>query len=142
MDVARRYTGQQVNTTAIRDFTDALRHPNMSFNINPFPNNESDDNAFIKCIDDKSAQAYCPQRWKAMQAWINNVVKVSRAEMHMRNSHNLAKFKHRRSGSDLFLIITYSLTQLLYHNILTDLVFPTMISTLFLCNLYKLNRTL
>lgn len=76
VDVARRYTGQQVNTTAIRDFTDALRHPNMSFNINPFPSNESDDNAFIKCIDDKSAQAYCPQRWKAMQAWINNVVKT------------------------------------------------------------------
>jgi len=49
----------------------------MSFNSKPFPSNESGNDAFIKCIDSKSAQAYCPERWKAMQLWIKNTDKVS-----------------------------------------------------------------
>ena len=77
VDVAKRYTGEQDNRTAITAFKAVLRHSNMSFNNKPFPANESDENAYIKCYDDKSAQGYCPERWKAMQKWIENTVEVS-----------------------------------------------------------------
>ena len=63
VDVAKRYTGEQDNRTAITAFKAVLRHSNMSFNNKPFPANESDENAYIKCYDDKSAQGYCPERW-------------------------------------------------------------------------------
>ena len=77
VDVAKRYTGEKDNRTAITAFKAVLRHSNMSFNNKPFPANESDENAYIKCYDDKSAQGYCPERWKAMQKWIENTVEVS-----------------------------------------------------------------
>ena len=74
--MAKSYTGEETEELAVPAFQQVLRHPDMSFN-KPFPNNESGDNAFIKCTDPKSAQAYCPERWKAMQLWIKNTVKVS-----------------------------------------------------------------
>lgn len=76
VDVAKRYTGEKDNRTAITAFKAVLRHSNMSFNNKPFPANESDENAYIKCYDDKSAQGYCPERWKAMQKWIENTVET------------------------------------------------------------------
>lgn len=72
VDIAKRYTGEKVNTTAISNFKLALQHANMSFNIEAFPTNESDEKAFRLCVDDKSARAYCPERWRAMQDWIAN----------------------------------------------------------------------
>ena len=93
MDIAKKYTNEQVNTTAIDRFKDVLRRPDMSFNNKSFPSNESDNNAFIKCTDDESAQKFCPQRWKAMQAWIKNSVEVSR--MRMSDLHNLIKINQR-----------------------------------------------
>lgn len=74
--IARQYTGQNVDDDAIRDFKDVLRQANMSFNTEEFPRNESDANAYVKCMDEKSAQAYCPKRWKAMRAWIDNTQKT------------------------------------------------------------------
>ncbi|XP_067024148.1 uncharacterized protein [Acropora muricata] len=76
VDIAKKYTGQEGDTTAISEFKLALQHVNMSFNIKGFPGNESDENAFRLCVDDKSAQAYCPERWKAMRAWIANTENV------------------------------------------------------------------
>lgn len=76
MDIAKKYTGQEENTTAISEFKLTLQHVNMSFNIKGFPGNESDENAFRRCVDDKSAQAYCPERWKAIRAWIANTENV------------------------------------------------------------------
>lgn len=81
--IARQYTGQNVDDDAIRDFKDVLRQANMSFNTEEFPRNESDANAYVKCMDEKSAQAYCPKRWKAMRAWIDNTQKVSELQMRM-----------------------------------------------------------
>ena len=75
--MAKSYTGEETEELAVPAFQQVLRHPNMSFNSKPFPNNESGNDAFLKCIDSKSAQAYCPERWKAMQLWIENTVKVS-----------------------------------------------------------------
>ena len=75
--MAKSYTGEETDALAVTAFQQVLQHANMSFNSKPFPNNESDNNAFIKCFDSKSAQAYCPERWKALQLWIKNTVKVS-----------------------------------------------------------------
>lgn len=76
--MAKSYTGERDNEAlAVSQFKDVLGHANMSFNIKSFPSNESGELAFIKCNDQKSAQAYCPQRWKALQAWIQNTIKVS-----------------------------------------------------------------
>lgn len=77
VEVAKSYTGEETEELAVPAFQLVLRGANMSFNSKPFPSNESGDNAFIKCNDPKSAQAYCPERWKAMQLWIKNTVKVS-----------------------------------------------------------------
>ena len=76
--MAKSYTGEETEELAVPAFQQVLRHANMSFNSEPFPSNESDNDAFIKCFDSESAQAYCPERWKAMQLWIQNTVKVSR----------------------------------------------------------------
>lgn len=76
VDLAKRYTGEEDNNTAITDFKAVLRHSNMSFNSKPFPANESGNDAHIKCYDDKSAQEYCPERWKALQKWITNTVET------------------------------------------------------------------
>ena len=84
--IARQYTGQNVDDDAIRDFKDVLL-VNMSFNIEEFPRNESDTNAYVKCMDDTSAQAYCPKRWKAMRAWIDNTQKVSELQIRMHSHH-------------------------------------------------------
>ena len=75
--MAKLYTRETNEAVALNMFRAVLRHANMSFNVKPFPSNESDYNAFIKCHDPKSAQAYCPVRWKAMQAWTKNTVEVS-----------------------------------------------------------------
>ena len=75
--MAKSYTGEETDALAVAAFQQVLQHANMSFNSKPFPSNESDNNAFIKCFDPKSAQAYCPERWKALQLWIKNTVKVS-----------------------------------------------------------------
>lgn len=48
----------------------------MYFNDQPFPNNETGKEAFVKCNDLKSAEAYCPKRYKAMKAWIENTDKA------------------------------------------------------------------
>ncbi|XP_078384992.1 uncharacterized protein LOC144667449 [Oculina patagonica] len=76
--VAKQYTGEENEVLAVSQFQTALRQPDMPFNSKPFPSNESGDVAFRKCIDPKSAQAYCPQRWKAMQAWINNTFQTAK----------------------------------------------------------------
>lgn len=48
----------------------------MYFNDQPFPANESGKEAVVKCNDLKSAEAYCPKRYKAMKAWIENTDKA------------------------------------------------------------------
>jgi len=81
VEVAKSYTGEETEVLAVPAFQQVLRHANMSFNSKPFPSNESGNDAFIKCIDSKSAQAYCPERWKAMQLWIKNTDKTMKNDI-------------------------------------------------------------
>ena len=95
-ELAKQYTKEQLTANAITEFKAVLTDPNLSFNTKSFPSNESDGNAFIKCHDEKTAQMYCPERWKAMQAWIANTVKVSGLETF--DLHNLVKHKGGGGG--------------------------------------------
>ena len=53
----------------------------MYLNDKPFPDNETGKEPFVKCSDDaSSAEAYCPKRYKAMQAWRDKEFK--RGEQH------------------------------------------------------------
>ena len=77
MELVREYTGKNDDTEARDLFLAEIDSVGNYFNNIGFPSNESETNAFIKCIDDASAKAYCPKRWKAMQTWINNVREAS-----------------------------------------------------------------
>ena len=78
MKLAQDYTkllnieGSSDNGTAIQEFIKVMQDQTMYFNDKPFPDNETGKEAFIKCYDNPSAEAYCPKRYKAMQAWIKN----------------------------------------------------------------------
>lgn len=74
--LAQDYTGIKNNVSAINAFTRQMQDQEMYFNDKPFPDNETSNDAFIKCYDDASAKAYCPKRYKAMQAWIKNSKEV------------------------------------------------------------------
>ena len=78
MKVVRDYTGISNDVKARDSFISEIQAANKYFNEKPFPSNESDENAFIKCVDADSAKQYCPERWKAMQAWIKNTDKASK----------------------------------------------------------------
>ena len=75
--MAKLYTQEQNETAAVNNFKSVLRNPDRWFNSQPFPINESGNDAFINCYEPISAQANCPQRWNAMQKWINNTFDVS-----------------------------------------------------------------
>lgn len=77
MELVREYTGKNDDTEARKLFLTEIESVGNYFNNKSFPSNESENNAFIKCIDDESAKAYCPKRWEAMQTWINNVREAS-----------------------------------------------------------------
>ena len=72
MQLAKDYTDFNNNISAIDEFTREFQAQDKYFNDKPFPANESGEEAFIKCNDTKNAEAYCPKRYKAMKAWIEN----------------------------------------------------------------------
>ncbi len=80
MELAKEYTGIKNNNTAIERFIQEVQGEDMYFNDKPFPAKESGNEAFINCYDTKSAEASCPERFKAMNAWIANTEKASNWE--------------------------------------------------------------
>lgn len=77
MELVREYTGKNDDNEARDLFRTEIESVGNYFNDKSFPSNESENDAFIKCVDDASAKAYCPKRWKAMQTWISNVREAS-----------------------------------------------------------------
>ncbi|KAL9959510.1 hypothetical protein ACROYT_G032837 [Oculina patagonica] len=77
VELAKEYTGIKNNNTAIERFIQEVQGEDMYFNDKPFPAKESGNEAFINCYDKKSAEASCPERFKAMNAWIANTEKAS-----------------------------------------------------------------
>lgn len=77
LDLVKNYTGNNDEVKARKAFITEIQKQDQSFNERSFPVEESNDKAFVKCFDDKSAKEHCPQRWEAMQTWIQNTAKVS-----------------------------------------------------------------
>lgn len=77
VELAKEYTGSKKNTTAIDKFIKEMQAQDMYFNDKPFPLRESGEEAFVNCFDNKSAEDKCPERYKAMKAWLKNTDTVS-----------------------------------------------------------------
>lgn len=48
----------------------------MFFNKEPFPANESDENAHNLCTSVEEAKKYCPKRWETMEKWFAEARRV------------------------------------------------------------------
>ena len=69
MKAAKSTTGIDNETEAVIEFRKKLDSPDNYFNKEPFPANESDDQAHKRCSSIEGAKKYCPMRWKALQGW-------------------------------------------------------------------------
>ena len=73
---AKEVTGVSDNETAVIKFKQKLNSSEMYYNTQPFPQNESDEEADKKCRDIEGAKTYCPKRWEALQLWLADSRKV------------------------------------------------------------------
>ena len=70
VSIAKKVTRIAVDGDAVKAFQNVLLDLKTSyFNSKPIPANQSQGEAFKKCVSDESAQKYCPQRWEAMMKW-------------------------------------------------------------------------
>ena len=69
LNITKQYTGITNKTEAVIAFKKELNSSRMWHNHGPFPSNESNENAFKKCISPETAKKYCPVRWAAIQRW-------------------------------------------------------------------------
>ncbi|XP_020917030.1 uncharacterized protein LOC110254389 isoform X2 [Exaiptasia diaphana] len=69
IDIAKQITKNPNETDAIEEFQKTLNDRPQWHNKEQFPENESNSDAYKKCIDAQSAQKYCPKRWAAVQDW-------------------------------------------------------------------------
>ena len=69
MEIAKNMTGETDENDAIREFKKIIDNPKENFNTEPFPANESNENAYRNCSDKQSAEKNCPKRWAAMAGW-------------------------------------------------------------------------
>ncbi|XP_031569347.1 uncharacterized protein LOC116303878, partial [Actinia tenebrosa] len=67
--ITKIYTKKSNESEAILEFKKTLNSSVMWHNNGSFPSNESDGNAFKKCVSPETAQKYCPVRWAAIQRW-------------------------------------------------------------------------
>lgn len=69
IDIAKKYTNRSDEKEAIQVFRQVLNSTSMWHNNGSFPKNESDENAFKKCVSPETAVKYCPVRWEAVNKW-------------------------------------------------------------------------
>lgn len=69
LEVARNVTGLDNNTEAVKKFREMLTDRSNYFNEEPFPKNESDEEAHKRCSNIEDAKKYCPKRWEAAEKW-------------------------------------------------------------------------
>ncbi|XP_001632923.2 uncharacterized protein LOC5512641 isoform X1 [Nematostella vectensis] len=67
--IAREVSGKTNDTEAKKLFQARLKAPDMSYNQQPFPANESDEDAHRLCRSDGAAMIFCPTRWREIQKW-------------------------------------------------------------------------
>lgn len=76
LEIARQVTGENDNDTAKQEFIQRLNQSDMFFNKEPFPANESNENAHNLCTSVKEAKKYCPKRWETMEKWFAEARRV------------------------------------------------------------------
>ncbi|XP_029193183.2 uncharacterized protein LOC114959365 [Acropora millepora] len=76
LEVVREVTGETNNVRAVEKFREKLNSSENYFNSEPFPKDESDEEAHKKCSDIEGAKKYCPKRWAAMELWFSESRKV------------------------------------------------------------------
>ena len=76
-EIAKKVTGKNNESEAIKEFRSKLDSPDNFFNKDPFPDNESDAQAHVRCSTIEGAKKYCPMRWKALQEWFKEARMVS-----------------------------------------------------------------
>ncbi|EDO31412.1 predicted protein [Nematostella vectensis] len=69
LNITIMYTGKSNERDSVKEFKAVLNSANMWHNNGSFPKNESDENAYKKCVSPASAAKYCPVRWAAIQRW-------------------------------------------------------------------------
>ena len=67
--MARNVTGLHNDTEAVKKFREMLTERSNYFNEEPFPKNESNEEAHKRCSNIKDAKKYCPKRWEAAEKW-------------------------------------------------------------------------
>jgi hypothetical protein len=67
--VARNVTGIQNDTEAVKKFRAMLTNQSNYFNDEPFPKNESNEEAHKRCSTIEDAKKHCPKRWQAAEKW-------------------------------------------------------------------------
>lgn len=73
LEMGRNITGEDDRDKMIEKFLKKINGPSQFCNVNSFPSNESDDDAYDRCDSDEGAQKYCPTRWKAKETWFDNI---------------------------------------------------------------------
>ena len=76
VDFAKETTGKANEADAIKTFRELINSQKMFFNHETFPTNESNEIAFEKCSSVAGARLFCPNRWEAMEKWIESATKV------------------------------------------------------------------
>ncbi|XP_028411290.1 uncharacterized protein LOC114533870 [Dendronephthya gigantea] len=69
LEIARNLTGLSNDTEAVREFRKMLNKSSNYYNEEPFPKNESNEEAHKKCSNIEGAKKYCPKRWEAAEKW-------------------------------------------------------------------------
>ena len=96
--LAKQYTGLKNEDQAVVKFREVLKSRDMFFNRDPFPDDESGDEAYMKCAYPVGARAFCPVRWRALQKWINYTKHVSKTFFNSCSRHDNIILRGRSKG--------------------------------------------
>ena len=95
MKVAQAITGERNDTKAIEKFRSQLQSDKYFYTIE---NESKYSEPYMRCYDDETAQEYCPERWKAMQRWLQSAETVSRTNV------DWVERNHSQPHSHLYLV--------------------------------------
>ena len=69
------------SSAAVESFKKKLKSQEMYYNKVPFPQNESTNEAYLKCDSVEGAKKHCPSRWKAITEWFERSQQVGRGHL-------------------------------------------------------------
>ena len=83
LEIAKKIMKDAINTNdAVMKFKKYLDSDEMWHGTLKFPENESNEAAYKKCISHETAKKYCPVRWKSMMLWAD-VSSISLSNTHL-----------------------------------------------------------